>query len=421
MIEEDTLAARSEPETALDSEAFGAMPGRSLIEVLTQLAYRKWLIAKVTGFAILVGIILCLVLPNRYSATTEILPPRQTQSETSLFISQIAGAGTSPLAALAAGGLGLKNPDEIYIGLLQSRPVADAIIRQFGLTAVYHAKDMTGARKKLADNTSIVSEKSGLIAISVTDRDKQRAAAMANAYTQQLRVLTKSLAVTEASQRRLFYEEQLKRTRENLIASEFSFQQVQQKKGLVQPDAQARALIGGLADLHAQLAAKRVELQALRSYSTENNPEVQLAENQLASLQAQVSRLEQRNHSSGPSNIGMEDVPAASLEYLRAQHELQYQQTLFDLLLRQYDAARLDESKEAAIIQVVEPAIPPDRKSSPKRAVILVLSTFVGLFSGCLLARLLHWIEGEQAKPAHVEALRNLKLALTRTRFEQSR
>ena len=385
----------------------------SLIDVLTQLAYRKWLIAKVTGIVMLAGVVLALVQPVRYTATTKIMPPQQTQSGASMIMNQLTGAGGGSLAALAGGGLGLKNPNDIYIGLLTSRPIADAIIQKFNLANEYHAKDMTAARQGLAGNTMVTSEKNGFISVSVTDKDKKRVAEIANAYPDQLRILTKTLAVTEASQRLVFYEEQLKQAKEALVAAELAFQQVQQQKGLVQLDAQANAIIGGIAALRAQVAAKQVEVQALRSYSTEQNPDVQLAERQLTSLQAEESRLEQSNHSPGIAGLGLGNVPAAGLEYLRAAHELAYRQTLFDMLIKQYDAARLDEAKEAAIIQVVEPAIEPDHKSSQKRALIVLLFTIVGFFAGCTLALLRRWRDIVQSDPDVARKIEGFRYALT--------
>ena len=149
------------------------------------------------------------------------MPPQQTQSTASLMMNQLAEyRQQARWPRWPVVGLGLKNPNDIYIGLLNSRPVADAIIHRFGLATLYRAKDMTAARKKLADETVVASEKNGFIAVSVTDKDKSRAAEMANAYTDELRVLTKTLAVTEASQRRLFYEEQLKQAKDALVAAE---------------------------------------------------------------------------------------------------------------------------------------------------------------------------------------------------------
>jgi uncharacterized protein involved in exopolysaccharide biosynthesis len=377
------------------------------------LAYRKWLIAKVTGIAALAGVILSFALPVRYTATVKIMPPQQTQSTaTMLMMNQLTNVGGGSLAALAGGGLGLKNPNDIYIGLLTSRPIADAIIQKFDLAKEYRAKDMTKAREKLADYTDVLSDKRGFIVVTVTDRDKNRVAAMANAYTDQLRILTKSLAVTEASQRRLFYEEQLKQVREALVAAELVFQQVQQQKGLIQLDAQAKAMIESLSVLRAQVAAKQVEVQALRSYSTEQNPDVQLAERELTSLQAEEASLEQRNHVPGIAGLGLGNVPAAGLEYLRAAHEFQYQQALYDMLMKQYDAAKLDESKDAAIIQVVEPAIEPDRKSSPHRLLILVLFTIGGLIASCFLVQVLWWWNVKQSNPELTRAVQNLKYFL---------
>jgi len=385
----------------------------SMIDVLTQLAYRKWLIAKVTGAATLIGLILCFALPVKYVASTKLMTPQQSLPATAL-LSQLSASGTGSLAALAGGGLSaLKDPNAIYLGLLASRPVEDAIIHQFSLDTAYRAKDMTEARKKLAENTAISSEKvAGFIDLSVTDNDKKRVAQIANAYTDELRKLMKSMAVTEASQRRVFYEEQLNQAQETLVTAELGFLQVQQKKGLVEPDAQAKAMIESITELRAKVDAQEVRVQALRSYTTEQNPELQLAERELASLQGEVAQMAQRSHSAGFSDLGLADVPGAGMDYLRAEHELKYRQALFDLLLKQYDAAKLDEAREGTIIQVVEPAIEPDRKTSPKRAMLLLICTAVGFVSGCFLALLLWMRERSMSDPEASKKWFLLKRAL---------
>jgi uncharacterized protein involved in exopolysaccharide biosynthesis len=210
----------------------------------------------------------------------------------------------------------------------------------------------------------------------------------------------------------VFYEEQLKQAKESLVSAEEAFQLVQQNKGIVQLDAQARAMIESLGALRAQIAAKEVALQALRSYSTERNPEVALTERELLSLQGEAARLEGRHGTSELANIGLKDVSGSGLEYLRAQHEATYRQSLFDMLLKQYDAARLDEANEAAIIQVVEPAIEPDRKSSPKRAQIVLISTAFGLLAGCLLVPVLWWTEKLRSDSFGSKTFENLRIAL---------
>jgi tyrosine-protein kinase Etk/Wzc len=405
------LAEQDIPQYAADAapRERASAPDHTLIEVLTQLARRKWLIAKATAICTVIGLILCLALPVRYTAVTMIMPPKQTQSTTSFLNTQMGGGG---LGDMAAGGL-LKDPNAIYIGLLKSRPIADSIINQYGLMKVYGARDMTAARKELKKNTEVISEKSTLVSISVTDRDKKRAADIANTYAEQLRELSKTISFTEASRRRAFFEEQLKTQKEVLIQAEVAFQQVQQNKGLVHLEAQAGVIIGSLASLHGQIAAKEVDLEALRTYSTERNADVQLSERELAAMRAEAAQMEEHSQSTGYSDMGLKDVPKAGLEYIRAERELQYQQVFYDTLLRQYEAARLDESKEAAVIQVVEPAIPPERKSSPGSATIMLASGLLGLFLGYALARILDCIEAAQSDPKNTQAIRRLIGAMT--------
>jgi tyrosine-protein kinase Etk/Wzc len=400
---------------ALAAETAGAAPTISMIEVLIELAMRKRLIAKLVLAAVVAGVLLSVLLPVRYTAITRIMPPQQAVPSSAMFMNQMANSGTGSLAAAAGMGLGLKNPNDIYIGLLNSRPVADAIIRQFDLAKLYRAKDMTAARKQLAEATVVVSEKNSFISVSVTDKDRKRAAAMANAYTNELRLLTKTLAVTEASQRRLFYEDQLKQAKDALLAAELSFQQIQQSKGLVALDAQAKTMIESLALLRAQVAAREVQVQALRSYSTERNPDLSLAERELSSLKDEAARLEQRSHLPGSAVLGLGDVPGAGMEYLRAEHELKYRQAMFDLLLRQYDAAKLDESKDAAIIQVVESAMEPDRKSSPKRPLIVLIFAIVGFLAGALPVLFSWWKRSVQSDPRIAKQIDDLRSAITGT------
>ena len=408
MTEYEAAADLSQLSKEISGEDNEAIPGLEAIRLLTQLAGHKRLIAIVTGSTAIAGIVTSLLLPTRFTAVTQIMTPQQTPSTAAVLMNQLTTSGAGSLAA-ASGGLGLKSPNDLYIGLLQSRPVADALIENFDLMKVYNVRERTTARKKLALNTSILSEKSGLLSVAVVDQDKKRAADMANQYTYQLRLLTKGLAITEASQRRVFYEEQLVHAKADLLNAERVFEEVQRQKGLVQPDAQAKALIGGVAELRAQIAAKEVELDTLKSYSTDRNPDVQIAKSESASLRQQLTQLESRSGGTASADFDLKELARSGVDYLRAEHELQYRQTLFDLILKQYDAARLDESKNAAVIQVVEPAIPPDVKSSPKRALIIFYFVSAGFAGACL------WIvAGELVgrSPAGAEALAKLKGAI---------
>ena len=211
----------------------------------------------------------------------------------------------------------------------------------------------------------------------------------------------------------LFFEVQLKTAKEDLASAEVNFQKIQQDQGLLRLDAQSGVIIGRLANISSEITARQVELATLKSYSTENNPDVQLLEHELSALQAEAGRLERHNGPSTFSNLGLKDVPKAGEDYIRAQREVLYHQAFFDLLLKQYEAARLDEAKEGAVIQVVEPAIEPDRKSAPSRAVILLIFTIAGMFFGCLSAYYLRPFKHFLSNPESATAIQGLWDALS--------
>jgi uncharacterized protein involved in exopolysaccharide biosynthesis len=295
--------------------------------------------------------------------------------------------------------------------MLKSRPVADALIRRFDLQRIYRAKDLTAARKKLARETDIVSEKDGMISISIEDKDKKQAAAMADAYVEELRNLTKRLAITEAGQRRQFYEDQLKQAKEDLVGAEVGLKQAQQKSGMILLDAQAKGIIEGIGNLRARIAAKRVELQGLRTFATEQNAQVSLAESELSAMESELRRAEQQG--GGDSfDLALKNVPEAGLEYVRALRELKYRETLFEILAKQYEMARLDEARDAALIQVVAPAVEPDRKSFPPRTLIAVLSALAGLFLACLGVMVGQWKAQVDSNPERAAQLKGLRDAV---------
>ncbi len=379
------------------SAAHEGRPDR-LIATFTELALRKKQIAWITFSFMAVGLILCFVLPKRYRGQAVIMTPQQVPSLSTLVEAEGLG-GLGSLAQAASGGLGLKDPNLEFIGMLQSRSIADAIIDQFHLMAIYRAADMTAARKTLDWRTDIKAEKSNLVSIAVTDSDPQRAANMANAYVEQLRRLTREMSSKEDARRREYFEDQLSKQREALIRSELSLLDVQREKGVVQPAGQAAAVLGEMTELRAEIAAQRVEVQTLRSFSTEKNPDVQLAENQLETLEQEASRLSQHGSSDDYGDLGLKDVPVAGLEYLRAERDMAFQLTLYSVLLKQYEAFRLDESNEAYSIEVVDQALVPDRRSFPKRSILMAIATLLGLASSY------GWIQFEKRWRAWVSAV----------------
>jgi uncharacterized protein involved in exopolysaccharide biosynthesis len=246
--------------------------------------------------------------------------------------------------------------------------------------ALYREKRRSDARKAFEKFTDIENGlKDGLIRISVTDKDSRRAAEMANAYVDEYKKLSATIAVTEASQRRLFFEQQLVQAKENLADAEEALKRTQQKTGLIQLDGQARAVIESVAQLRGQVAAKEVQIRAMHQFAAEQNPDLQLAEQELAGLQSEVARMGAGSgSSSGDFLMPKGSVPQAGLDYVRKLRDMKYNETIFELLAKQFEIAKIDEARQGSVVQLVDKAIPPDKKSSPKRLLIVACSTVAG-------------------------------------------
>lgn len=351
----------------------------SLLDILIVLAKHKRMIAQVTAGATLLAVIVSFILPKMFTASTRILPPQQTQSSAVAMLAQL-----NPLAAGLGKDLGLKNPSDLFVTMLKSRTVEDNLINQFDLRKIYGYKTYFDTREKLESRTSIAAAKDGSISISVEDRDPKRAAAIANAYVDELYKLSQSLAVTEASQRRLFFQRQLDTAKQDLAEAEGALRQTQEKTGLIQLDGQAKAIIESTAALKAQIAAREVELERVRLFATDQNPQYQGLMQELNGLRAQLARVElTQSGGNGEIQIATAKVPAAGLEYVRRYREVKYYETIFELLAKQYEAAKLDEAKNAAIIQVMDKAVEPEKKSSPKRRLIVAAAMILAFLVSC--------------------------------------
>jgi tyrosine-protein kinase Etk/Wzc len=358
-----------------------------ILDILLIVAARKRLIflASVAGFALGLGLVL-LVKPS-FTAKTMILPPEQEQSSGAVMMGQF-GA----LASMTGlgGSLGLKNPVDLYIGILQSETVIDNMIKRFDLMNFYHTKKWSDVRAALKNSSKFVADKDGMIGISVTDHDPRRAAALANAYVDELYRVNNRLALGGASQRRLFYEQQLSQEKDRVADAEVALKQTEELTGVIAPSGQTETIIRQVAELQAQITSREIQLDALRTSSTEQNPDVIRLNTELSGLRGQLRDLESRTpkHAPGDISITTANVPQAGLEYIRKERDVKYHQLLFDLLARQYEAARMDEAKSAPLIQVVDPALVPEKKSAPFRALWAIV--------GCVLGFLLStaWVLG---------------------------
>jgi capsule polysaccharide export protein KpsE/RkpR len=255
--------------------------------------------------------------------------------------------------------------------MLKSRTIYDRIIDRFALMELYGEEYRKDAMEKLDESVDVKSGNDEILVVSVEDKDPQRASDMANAFIDELKALTHNLAVTEASKRRLFLEELLKQTKQDLTVAEDSMRSFQEKTGVVKIEEQAESVIGSITQMRAQVAAKEVELKVMRTYTTPRNPDLQMAEEQLKGMKEQIAKLEAKSASSPDSLVPAGRIPAIGTDYMRNLRDMKYYETLYELIAKQYEMARMDEARDATIIQVLDRAVPPDKETSPRKAVIV--------------------------------------------------
>jgi tyrosine-protein kinase Etk/Wzc len=343
---------------------------------------KRFIMRFVLGAAVLATVV-AFLLPVRYEAKIVLLPPAQNSSIGSALMGQLGGMGSlGSLAALAGGGLSLKNPADMYVSLLTSRTVEDAMIYRFELMKEYREKRLSDTRKEFERRTTVVAgSKDGLIRMSIEDRDPKRAAEMANGWVEEFRKLSATLAITEAARRRLFFEQQVQQAKDKLTEAEEAMSKTQQSTGVLQIDSQARALIESAAVLRGQVVAKQVQIEGMRSFATDDNPNLVLARQELAALQSQLERVAGSQSDTGSDiNLSKGRVTQSGMEYLRRFRDLKYQETVFELLAKEFEVAKLDEAREGSIIQVVDAAVPSDKKSSPHRLLIVIGATILAFF-----------------------------------------
>jgi uncharacterized protein involved in exopolysaccharide biosynthesis len=345
------------------------------------LGRQKRMIASWTIATAVVAFVVSLILPRTFTGVTRILPPQQGQSTAAMMLGQL-GGGFGGIGGLAGAALGIKNPSDLYIGMLKSETVADALIERFKLKDLFDEKYRVDARKRLAEDSFFRAEKSGIIAIQVDARDPTLAADLANAYVEQLYKLTSTLAISEAAQRRAFFERHLLETKDRLADAEVKLRQAIESGGLVSVDVQGRAAVEMVARLRAQISAKEIQIGAMKAYATQSNPDLQRAERELSSMRQELSRLE----SGVPAGDGAGLGDAKGLVNIRLLREVKYNEVMFELLAKQYEMARVDEAKEAPLIQVLDRAVPPEKRSFPKRTLIVAAATMFGLITAVLAA-----------------------------------
>ncbi|ADI84694.1 GumC family protein [Geobacter sulfurreducens] len=350
---------------------------RKLVDYFEVITRNRLIVFRITVLSALVSIVVSLLLPKIYYSTARILPPQQENGIFSLMLGQMGGG----VANLASDILGSGSTSDLYASILKSEAIKDRVIDRFKLIEVYKKSYRLDTYKTLDETVSVdVGKKDGIISITVEDKDPKRAAAIANAYVEELGALTRGLNTTGASQQRKFLEERLIKAKADLASTEDALKNFQSKNKAIDITEQAKGSIQEIADITGRLALEEVKLSTLQQQFTDASHEVVTQKKVIATLRSQLARKEGQEPQGVLPSIG--SVPAIGEQYVRLMREFKIQEALVELLTKQFELMRYNEANTISTVQVIQKATVPDKKTKPKRSLLVMASTITGaLFS----------------------------------------
>jgi len=342
------------------------------------------MLRRVVFYGFLASTLLAFLIPVRFKSTAHLMPPDNNQSGGLAMAAAALSGNAGGLGGIAAGMLGLKSTSDIFVGILSSRTVQDKLIQQFDLRKLYRERRMEDARKDLAEHTDIsVDRKSQIIAITVTDHDPKRAAAMGQAYVEELNRLVAELSTSSARRERIFLEGRLQAVSLDLEAAEKEFSQFSSKNTAIDIKEQGKAMVAAAATLQGQYIAAQSELEGLKQIYTDNNVRVRSVSARIAELKRQLEKLggkgEQASDSSGQQADflypSIRKLPLLGVTYADLYRRTRVQEAVFESLTKEYELAKVQEVKEIPIVKVLDSPNIPDKKSFPPRFVIMLMGT----------------------------------------------
>ncbi len=387
------LPEQAVPATPVPQEKFES--SETSLAYLRLLWARRRMLSRVLVYAAAASTVIAFLIPARYESTARLMPP-DNQSSSSLAMAAVAmsgAAGGGGLGGVASDLLGLKSSSDVFVGILTSRTVQDKLIQQFDLKKLYRDRRMEDARKDLADHTSVsVERKSQIISITVTDKNPQRAAAMGQAYVEELNRLVAELSTSSARRERIFLEERLQAVSQDLEAAEKDFSQFASKNTTIDVKEQGRAMVEAAATLQGQLIAAQSQYEGLREIYTDNNSRVRTVKARIDELKRQLEKLGGKgessiNASSQPGDSmypSIRRLPLLGVTYADLYRRTKIQEAVLETLTKEYEMAKVQEVKEIPTVKVLDVANVPDKKSFPPRLLVIFLGTFLAFSFGVL-------------------------------------
>lgn len=374
-------------------------PGDDSVDLIAfvEIFFKRFrLICLITLAGLFLSICTYFLMPKKFSSTARILPPKQDQGLMGLMMSQMGG-----MANLAGDLLGKGTASDLYVGILNSEAIKDIIINKFNLIEIYNKNSRLETYNKLDDRVDInAGKKDGIISITVEDKDPKRAADMANAYVDELGKLSVKLNISGASENRSFLEERLAKAKGDLTKAENDLNRFQSQTHALDITEQTKGTIKGIAELSAQLAVEEVKLAALLRTFTESSIEVKNQRAIIVGINSQIARMETGTKHGGalPS---ISAVPALGKDYVRLMREFKIQETIVELLTKQYEITKINEVKQIDGIQIIQSATVPDKQISPRPMAFILGGTIASFMSALFMVYALHIISTMPAELKH--------------------
>jgi len=418
----NNTAAKAQRELLVEEELGGEFQelepeqgsGERMFARLRMLWGERRFLLRVTCAGLALSTLGAFAIPKRYNATTQLMPPDSQGSGSLALIAGLAGGQMGGLGAVAGDLLGMKSTGALFVGVLRSRTVEDRIVERFNLRKVYGAKLAVTAREKLAENTSISEDhKSGIITLSVSDRNPERAAAITGAYVSELDTLMAQLTTSSAHRERTFLEERLSAVKQDLESAEKDFSQFASKNATIDINEQGKAMVGAAATLEGQLMGAQAALEGLKQVYTDDNVRVRSVQARITELRRELREVSgkagtgagEKEPSAEADYPTLRQLPILGVTYADLFRRLKVEEAVFETLTKEYELAKVEEAKEIPTVRVLDPATVPERKSYPPRLLLICGGTLGTIGLGVLwVGGAARWRETDATDPGKIFA-----------------
>jgi uncharacterized protein involved in exopolysaccharide biosynthesis len=335
--------------------------------------------------AALASITVALLIPTQFRSVTRLMPPDNQGAPLGALAALTARAGGIGVGGFAGDLLGVKSSGALFVGMLNSDTVREEIIAKFDLQKAYRTPEIEDARNTLAEHTTISEDrKSGIITIEVKDHDPKRAAAICDAYVEQLDRRVEEVSTSSARRERVFLEGRLQAVKADLDAAAKNFSDFASKNSAIDIPAQGKAMVEAAATLQGELIAAQAELSGLQQIYAEQNVRVRSARARVKELQRKLNEIGGQGGDATDVYPSIRKLPLLGVTYADLYRQTKVEETIYELLTQQYELAKVEEAKEVPVVKVLDRASVPRRKVFPPRTLLVLVGTLLGMAS-CFL------------------------------------